>query len=317
MQFDGMHKGEWMESVIGPDVHTGKPSIYHIVRCELCIAVHAYPLPDKDGLKKYYQEQFYQVDKADMVDRYEQDRTWWEQCVYYPMIDQCIGYRPHASRILDVGAGTGIGLDVAMARKMHTFGVEPNEAQCQRLRERGHTMLHGTIDDINTYDGLMGFAHFDIVVLYETLEHSPEPEDMLLRCYDLLNPGGILVVVVPNDCSPTQFAACAKLGVKPWWYAAPQHLFYWTPKTLQLQVRRCGFQILDMRGTYPIDQHLVRGENYLGNGTLGRAIHQRRMDEELFVALARQWEAREQQYRTNLRDYRLGREIVCFARKTA
>ena len=42
---DRAHQGELMDSVIGPDVTTGKPMVYHILRCELCIAIHAWPLP--------------------------------------------------------------------------------------------------------------------------------------------------------------------------------------------------------------------------------------------------------------------------------
>lgn len=32
---DAAHQGELMDSVIGPDVVTGKPMVYHVVRCEL------------------------------------------------------------------------------------------------------------------------------------------------------------------------------------------------------------------------------------------------------------------------------------------
>jgi hypothetical protein len=106
--------------------------------------------------------------------------------------------------------------------------------------------------------------------------------------------------------------------LRPYWLAPPQHLFYYSPKTLQLLVRRCGFKILDMRGTYPIDRHLLLGENYIQEPSLGKRIHQRRVQDELFSRQSsRLWDAREQQYRYNLAEHRLGREILVFARKEA
>ncbi len=310
-----MHAGHLLDTVIGIDVDTGKQRVYEILRCEPCIAIHATPLPSKEGLKRYYAEKFYQVSKPDMVERYNRDRFWWQHCTYNPLFKHCLQYRPQAKRVLDAGAGTGICLDTARDHGLSTYGIEPNADQCEALRTRGHTMFCGTLDDVHTGGGVVGFSDFDIIVTYETLEHQPEPENFLLQCYDFLVPGGILVVCVPNDCSPVQYAACRALGIQPWWYAVPQHLFFWTPKMLQLQIRRCGFEILDMRGTYPIDKYLLSGENYIGNDALGKKVHARRMQEELFVWQSGLWSAREEQYRRNLADKRLGREILCFAKK--
>lgn len=315
VQFDGAHKGEWLESIIGHDIVSSGQCIYHIVKCELCIAIHAWPLPSKDDLKMYYERQFYQVDKSDMVCRYNEDRFWWEKCTYNPLLQTCLEYAPHAKRILDIGSGPGICLDTALTHGFTTYGIEPNTENCDVMRTRGHIMLNGTLDDIKDCDREIGFSNFDIVVAYETLEHSPEPEDFLLRCYDMLIPGGILVVAVPNDYNPLQLQARKTLGFPSYWLAPPQHLFYFTPKMLQLLVRRCGFDIVDMRGTFPMEKFLLDGKNYTSNSTLGRKCHKERMQEELFVWQSGLWEAREEQYRMNLSEKRIGREIICFARK--
>ena len=157
-------------------------------------------------------------------------------------------------------------------------------------------------------------SNWDILYLYEVLEHQPNPEAFLLDCYELLNPGGLIVVTVPNDYNPIQLQAQQQLGLKPYWLAPPQHLNYFTPKTLQLVLRRAGFSLLDLRGTYPIDQHLLEGQNYIGNDTLGRALHQQRMRAELQDMAAGTWHLREAQYRDQIRD-RIGREMVAIGRK--
>ena len=320
---DMAHKGEWLESVIGADVVTGKPMVYHVVRCELCIAIHVWPLPQPEALARYYAEQFYQVEKPDYVARYERDRAWWERCVHAPILQQCNnflcsdGEGKNPVRFLDIGAGPGIALDVAQKRfGWKTYGLEPNIRLCVALEQRRHYMTVGTLEEsaLACYGALDGRGA-DILYAYEVLEHQPCPEDFLLRCYDLLENDGLLAVVVPNDYSPIQLVAQAKLGLPSYWLAPPQHLWYFSPKTLQLLLRRTGFQILDMRGTFPIDKFLLEeGRNYIGDDAMGRRCHTYRMQDELYAVVHGQWAQREQEYRHNLTQ-RIGREIVCVARK--
>ena len=323
VQFDMAHKGEWLESVIGPDVVTGKPMVYQVLRCELCIGIHVWPLPDPAALAKFYAEQFYQVEKPDYVARYQADRPWWEQCVHGPILTHCRTLLPldalwDGIRFLDIGAGPGIALDCAQRLDWQTWGIEPHKGLCEALRQRGHSMHEGPLETLPSGPLLFPFddhARVHVLMAYEVLEHQPCPEDFLLRCYDLLEPGGLLICVVPNDYSPIQLAAQKKLSLTSYWLAPSQHLFYWTPKTLQLCVRRAGFQILDMRGTFPLDKFLLEeGRNYIGDDAMGRRCHTFRMQDELYAVEHGQWAQREQEYRHNLTQ-RVGREIVCLARK--
>ena len=323
VQFDGAHKGEWLDSVIGTDPATGKPMVYHIVRCELCILTHIWPIPKIDDLASYYATQFYQQEKPDYIERYMADYDWWFACVHRPILDVCSGLLHLESdtmqaRFLELGAGPGIACDAALrTRNWQITAVEPNAALAARLRERGHVAYAGTFEELE--DTLLEQKRatengWHVCYLYECLEHMPAPEDFLLRVWDLLEPGGLLVCVVPNDWNPLQLAACAKLSVPHWWASAPDHVNYFSPKTVQLLVRRAGFQLLDMRGSYPMENFLLDGRNYVGHDDVGRACHAERMRDELSAVAQGQWIAREQQYRENMRA-RIGREIVAIARK--
>ena len=325
VQFDMGHKGEWMESVIGPSVITGKPMVCHIVRCELCIACHVWPIPDPESLARYYTEQFFQVEKPDYVERYQQDMEWWERCVYTPILQQCKDAlrldcpEEDQVRFLDIGAGPGIALDVARQRfGWQTWGIEPHKGLCEALWARGHSMHAGTLETFPTGPLLFPFddhARVHVLMAYEVLEHQEAPENFILRCYDLLEPGGLLVCVAPNDASPLQYAACKKLQIAPYWWAVPQHLFFYSPKTLQLLLRRCGFEILDARATFPMEKFLLEdGHSYIGNDIIGRACHQTRMAYELEAVRTGKWPQVEQTYRMNMVQ-RIGRELVFLARR--
>lgn len=321
--FDRAHRGEWMDSVIGTHPATGVPQVYHIVRCEYCISTHVWPLPSEEDLSVYYAEHFYQQTKPDYVERYERDRLWWEECTWKPLITQAMASmqsHPYDSipHFLDIGAGPGIALDIAKQLGCDTVGIEPNSILAGAIdtEERGHGALCGTLnDEMMAVISYCGYGPWDIVCAYEVLEHQPCPEEFLLKCYELTAQGGILILAVPNDYNPYQLWAREHLGLPPWWLSIPDHLHYFTPKTLQLLVRRCGFEILDMRGTYPIDRALTEGQHYIGNDDLGRKVHQQRMQEELWSVKAGTWKKREAYYRRALAEDRTGREIIVIARK--
>ena len=223
-------------------------------------------------------------------------------------------------RFLDIGAGPGIALDVAQKRfGWQPWGIEPHKGLCKALWRRGHVMHEGTLETFPTGPLLFSFddhAQVHVAMLYEMLEHQICPEATLLRVWELLEPGGVLIVVVPNDYNPLQLAACKKRGLPPYWLAPPMHLQMFTPKTLQLLVRRCGFQILDMRGTFPMERFLLGSREgcYVGNDTIGRACHTRRMAYELEAVQTGRWPQVEQTYRMNMAQ-RIGRELVFICRR--
>ena len=324
VRFDGAHQGEWLDSIIGPDVVSGKPMVFHVVRCEICIGIHVWPLPNPATLAAYYQQIFYEQTKPEYLARYEADRPWWEQCVHDRILDTCRDHlrldcpEEERVRLLDIGAGPGIAADCARRRGWDVLALEPSGTCTARLRARGHCVWAGPLETFPPVrpqnESRRDPDRFHIVYAYEVLEHQPCPEDFVLRCHALLEPDGLLALCVPNDWNPLQLAACQQLGLPYYFLAPPQHLFYWTPKTLQLLLRRCGFVLVEARGTYPMERFLLSGANYVGNETLGRACHRRRMIAELDAVGAGRWPALEYDYRQNLAQ-RLGREIVCIARK--
>jgi len=121
---------------------------------------------------------------------------------------------------------------------------------------------------------------------------------------------------VPNDASPLQYAACQKYGLEPYWWLAPTHTHFFTPKTAQLLVRRCGFTLCDLRGTHPLEEAMVRpyGQCYIGQEWLWRAYTDEKIRMELAAVEAGTWHALEAEYRSNIAE-RIGRSIIVIAQK--
>jgi len=96
---------------------------------------------------------------------------------------------------------------------------------------------------------------FDCITMLDVLEHSLDPLSFLKRARDLLRPGGVLYVAVPNQ----QCLLTAILDRVIWYggigghwfldrlYVSP-HVYYFSPRVLRDALERAGFQVLGLQG---------------------------------------------------------------------
>jgi 2-polyprenyl-3-methyl-5-hydroxy-6-metoxy-1,4-benzoquinol methylase len=133
-------------------------------------------------------------------------------------------------KILDIGAGDGAFLK-AVDKSWQTFATEGSEATRKILRDAGIQCFADTKDAIRQAAGT-----FDVVTMFQVLEHIAQFDQMLADCREILRPGGSLIVSVPEgDAVRDQedFTGCADM--------IPNHCNKWTPKALGLAMQRAGF----------------------------------------------------------------------------
>ncbi len=144
-------------------------------------------------------------------------------------------------RVLDVGCGNGSFLEFARQRGWETFGADirlsPETANLTC------PLFEGRLPDID-----FGGAKFDVIRFNHVIEHLQNPLVELARCRELLNPGGIVFVGVPNlaGVSPRIKNFQSRLGIKKkrWrHYAATHHLYFFTPATLKRMIDKAGFSV--------------------------------------------------------------------------
>ncbi|MEB3214301.1 MAG: class I SAM-dependent methyltransferase, partial [Leptolyngbyaceae bacterium] len=127
------------------------------------------------------------------------------------------------------------------------LAVEPDEkVQAWNKHYVGcstHVGMLNTMDGY--YDGQCTF-----VALRDSLEHHLNPAYSISKCFDLLAPGGILFVQVPNmKCQ----IAIHNLEAFEWF--EPDHLFYFDPCSIENLLRQCGFsEIVTETITSPYDE---------------------------------------------------------------
>ncbi|MDQ6805450.1 MAG: class I SAM-dependent methyltransferase, partial [Actinomycetota bacterium] len=117
----------------------------------------------------------------------------------------------HAARrgaILDLGCWVGFLLAEARERGWRTLGVEPSAFGSSYARD--HLGLEVVTGDL--FSAELERASFDAIVMGDVIEHLVSPAAALARVRDLLAPGGIVWLAVPDAGS-----GVARVLGKRWW----------------------------------------------------------------------------------------------------
>ncbi|MEK7449212.1 MAG: class I SAM-dependent methyltransferase [Planctomycetota bacterium] len=150
-------------------------------------------------------------------------------------------------KILDVGCGTGLFLQLANRHGWETAGVEIASFAAEFCRnELRLNVRTGTLAGQN-FPG----NSFDVVTMWDVLEHETVPRQTLAEIRRILKPDGILMLKVPDMDSPINqtllfYSRLKKINL----VHAPNHLFHFTRSTLKRMLMVCGFS---PRRFWPVD----------------------------------------------------------------
>jgi len=201
---------------------------HHLVRCRSCGTTYAGRSPRPEELERLYAS--YPVHSG--LSPITRKR-------FEALLDELERYRS-TGRLIDVGSGSGYFLDVARERGWDVHGTEYDPRMVEACRARGISMEQGPLDPGNYEPG-----SFDVVTSFEVLEHLLEPRTELGHFRSLLRPGGRLYLTTPN------FNALSRHLAGPAWNIVnyPEHLNYFTPRSLARTLRAVGFQRIAIRTT--------------------------------------------------------------------
>jgi SAM-dependent methyltransferase len=144
----------------------------------------------------------------------------------------------HTGALLDVGTAAGAFLAAATARGWKAEGCEPNRWLADwGARHYGVRIRPGSVFE-QSYEP----ASFDVVTLWDVIEHTTNPRELLEHCRSLLRPGGVLVVNYPDIGSWIARA----LG-RRWLFLTSVHLYYFDRRTMARLLESTGFSIAKVR----------------------------------------------------------------------
>ena len=147
-------------------------------------------------------------------------------------------------RALDVGCATGVFAELLAERGFDVFGVEPSEqARSEAARRLGaERVFHGVLEDA-PYARSADLAveeRFDLITMWDVVEHLPRPLRTLKLVRRLLKPEGRLVV----ETQDVNSLAARLFGPRWQHFKHAEHLVHFDAQTLALALEESGFEPL-------------------------------------------------------------------------
>lgn len=152
--------------------------------------------------------------------------------------------------VLDVGCATGYLGEALIARGCTVTGIEIDSEAAEEARTRLDRVIVGDLATLDL-DAVLGSDRFDVVLMGDVLEHMADPAALLLRAASLLNPGGSVVISIPNVGHGSVRLALlqGRWQYKDRGLLDRTHLRFFTRPAVEALVRDAGLRIVDMRAT--------------------------------------------------------------------
>ena len=212
------------------------PGTFRIVRCLGCGLLRQNPRPTAGTIRAYYPETYEPFSPPVMGERNLLRRLdrWYGMYKRRHIVERYHG----RGRVLDVGCATGNFLaEMKHTGRWQVAGLEPSEHAASVARTRNHLDVQvGSLADLGAPP-----ESFDVVTLWNVVEHLHQPIDDLKRAAAALKAGGHLILSLPNleSFEVKLFADC--------WqgWELPRHLYFFSRETLASTLKDLNFTIVD------------------------------------------------------------------------
>ena len=249
---------EGKQDALGPrDIYSSSKGVMsqdRIVRCKRCGLAYVNPRFRSDVITDAYAEAEDEVYISQAENRMATFRKGMG------LIEQRTGLKK--GRILDVGCAAGFFLKAAKERGWQADGVEPNKWLVQYGNEEFGLRMKAT-----TLKGAKFPSNsFDVVTMWDVLEHTTDPMGELKEARRVLKKGGYLLVNIPDSDS-----TFARVFGTRWWFVLSVHLYYFTSRTLRAMLEKGGFRVaLKKRYFQTLELgYLIRMLKHLAKNPLG------------------------------------------------
>ncbi len=208
--------------------YLSKYSQNYLVKCNNCGFIFASKIPTTEELTQYYNNYNRQAYISPItIMRYNE------------LLDIFERYRK-TSNILDIGCGVGYFLEEAKKRNWNVYGTEYSDQAVNICTEKRLNVKKGTTSSIN-FDK----DFFDIITSFEVIEHINNPLEEIQSIYNILRVDGIFYLTTPNINSITRLLLKDKWNVINY----PEHLCYYSTKTLHYLLKKNNFQKISLKTT--------------------------------------------------------------------
>jgi 2-polyprenyl-3-methyl-5-hydroxy-6-metoxy-1,4-benzoquinol methylase len=211
-----------------------------LVQCQDCGLVYVSPRPDPNELYALYGETYFQNDQSGVVGytNYIRDERNIRKTFAGRLRRLERFIKP--GRVLDVGCAAGFFLYEAQQRGWQVEGLDVSTFAVGYARKRfGLAVRQGSFTEVEYPAGA-----FDLVTLWDVIEHVPDPKAYIEQAARMLRSGGVVALATPDvDSLPARFTGKRWMGYK----LSEEHIYYFSVRTLTHMLETAGFEVLDTR----------------------------------------------------------------------
>jgi 2-polyprenyl-3-methyl-5-hydroxy-6-metoxy-1,4-benzoquinol methylase len=222
-----------------------------LLRCQACDYVFHYPIPSQEELDTYMIASYQGEGLEETKDIFAHCGKGYGDG---PIIKEYktalarLTYHTEGRQLLDVGCGPGTFLDIARQNGWSVLGIDSCPSACYFAEEEfGLRILNTRFEQAD-----LSAPPFDVVTMWDFLEHVPNPVAVLTEAHNRLRNQGLLLLSLPNRCS--LIYGLAKVLIKaniPFFRHEAQKLFhfshisYFSVVSLDYLLQRTGFVIIE------------------------------------------------------------------------
>lgn len=138
-------------------------------------------------------------------------------------------------KILDIGSGRG-ELFNRIKNKVDYTGLELSSKAVQLAELDGVNVIN---EDLYIH-AEKNIEKYDLICLFQVLEHLKDPIDFIGEAKKCLKPGGKLIIAVPNNDSFIKYAVNNPLNLPP------HHTIHWNESSLKCLAQKLNFSVVDV-----------------------------------------------------------------------
>lgn len=195
-----------------------------IVKCPTCELIYideSYPQSEISAYYEIAQDSLYFLEQPARVNTFNR---------YLKRIEDL---KPYKGRLLDVGTNTGLFVKLAADRGWEAVGLEPNKWGVEYAKKNYGVEIINKAFDKN----LFAKESFDVITMWDVIEHFTDPIAELKKVYGYLKPQGMFAFSTVDPLS-----LFAKIMGTRWPWYMEMHRAFFSRASADYYLKRLGFR---------------------------------------------------------------------------
>lgn len=208
--------------------------------CNACSFVFLWPQPTEKEIEDIYKESYYKSWGV-FAGEEKQETARLKKGTSERYLKRVMMHR-RSGKLLDIGSAFGYLMEVAKSYGFDAYGVELSSFSSSIAKKKfGSKVFEGKLKDANFPE-----AHFDVITMFDLIEHIPQPVEFMREVKRIIKPGGFVGITTP-DTSSLSYKLLGKGG---WFHWKFEHLGYFNRKSIEGLAQCTGFTLVEKKRAF-------------------------------------------------------------------